>query len=37
MGKKKKRKSIDCKQLAVQAVIDLIIGTILIVLDKILN
>ncbi len=39
MGKKKKQKKkpIQWKELATQALIDLIIGTILIIIDKLLN
>nr|DAU29708.1 MAG TPA: hypothetical protein [Caudoviricetes sp.] len=39
MGKKKKhkKKPIDWKDLAINAAIDLIIGTILIIIDKLLN
>jgi len=39
MGKKKKQKKkpINWKDLAINAVIDLIIGTILIIIDKLLN
>ena len=34
MGKKKKQKSINWQELAISAVIDLIIGTILIIIGK---
>ena len=39
MGKKKKQKKkpINWQELAISAVIDLIIGTILIIIDKLLN
>ena len=38
MSKKKKKKSkIDYKTLAVSAILDLIIGIILLILDKLLN
>ena len=38
MGKKKKnKKSINWKELLINAVIDLIIGLILLILDKIIN
>lgn len=39
MGKKKKKnkKSIQWKELALNALIDLIVGTILIIIDKLLN
>ena len=39
MGKKKKhkKKPINWQELAISAVIDLIIGTILIIIDKLLN
>lgn len=37
MGKKYKKKPIKWKDLAVNALIDLIIGTILVVIDKLLG
>ncbi len=37
MGKKHKKKPIKWKDLAVNALIDLIIGTILIIIDKLLG
>ena len=37
MGKKHKKKPTQWKDLAINALIDLIIGTILIIIDKLLN
>lgn len=37
MGKKHKKKPINARDLAISALIDLIIGTILILIDKLLN
>jgi hypothetical protein len=37
MGKKKKKKSISWKEIAINAAIDLIVGTILILIEKYLS
>lgn len=37
MSKKKKKSKIDIKTLAVSAIMDLIVGIVLLILDKLLN